>query len=101
MRIRTRAISVALLTGLAGATLLGGASAAQAHTGFGCANGINAVNCNTIPAKVGVAGNRILSGSLDVIDVKGGKLIDIDRTLNPPISVKPKDVNVCVGAFCP
>lgn len=82
MKVRARLASVALMAGVAGATLLGGASAAQAGApGYSCATGAgNTVSCSNnllgIPVTIGISGNRILTDNdLDIIE---NSLNDVD-----------------------
>lgn len=118
MRVLKRLGSVALLAGLSGAVLLGGASAAQASGGgYSCSNGlVNVVTCNKtilgIPVSIGVEGNRVLSGteldllenSLNGLDLNVANIKDsvfgIYGSFNPPINIGLQDINVCIASVC-
>ncbi|SHF01178.1 hypothetical protein [Streptoalloteichus hindustanus] len=112
-----RTVSLAMITGLATALLLGGAGAAQASGGHQCANGVaNVVTCNdtdtVVPVKIEIEGNRtltdaelsVLEDSLNDIDVdvEAIKLVVVDvyRSFNPSIDITVDDVKVCVVAVC-
>jgi len=118
MKVRTRLASVALMAGVAGATLLGGATAAQAGApGYSCVTGAgNTVSCSNnvigIPVTIGITGNRILNDNeidvledslndvdLNILNIKD-TIIGVYKSLNPPIDLKLTDVNVCLGSLC-
>ncbi len=117
MRFRKRLASVALLAGVAGTTLLGGAPAAQASGGYSCSNGlVNVVTCNKtilgIPVSIGITGNRVLSGNevdilenslngldLNVANIKDS-VIGVYGSFNPPINISLTDINVCIASVC-
>lgn len=115
MKTNTRVASVALLLGLFGSALVGGASMAQATGGYSCANGLaNVVTCNNtvagIPVKLNITGNRALNGNeIGVLQNNLNKTtvnfaVIKDSVFNTYASFNPtviiKKINICIASTC-
>ncbi|WP_433510232.1 hypothetical protein ACQP2T_41035 [Nonomuraea sp. CA-143628] len=115
MKANTRVASVALMLGLFGSALVGGASMAQATGGYSCSNGLaNVVTCNNtvagIPVTLNVTGNRTLTGNeigilqnnlnntaVNVTAIKNS-VFNTYASFNPTVIIKK--INVCIASVC-
>jgi hypothetical protein len=115
MKTNTRVASVALMLGLFGSALVGGASMAHATGGYSCSNGLaNVVTCNNViagvPVKINITGNRVLTGNeigvlqnnlngtaVNVAAIKNS-VVKTYATFSPTVIIK--DINVCIASVC-
>ncbi|MEU7854447.1 hypothetical protein [Nonomuraea sp. NPDC049141] len=115
MKTNTRVASVALMLGLFGSALVGGASMAQATGGYSCSNGLaNVVTCNNtvagIPVKLNITGNRALDGNeIGILQNNLNKttvnfavikdsVFNTYSTFSPTVIIKK--INICIASTC-
>ncbi|MFI7145017.1 hypothetical protein ACIBO2_08890 [Nonomuraea sp. NPDC050022] len=84
MKANKRVASVALMLGLFGSALVGGASMAQATGGYSCSNGLaNVVTCNNTVVNVTAIKNSVFNTY---------------ASFNPTVIIKK--INVCIASVC-